>query len=100
MAQTEARITTSVLINRASAMRSSDARRAHYILPICRRPDGRQIPSILEKCQCSAVAMADNSQCDDGGRRVTSILQASRSEGYGTAAARSGNYARAQLGVT
>ena len=27
MAQTEARITTSVLINRASAMRSSDARR-------------------------------------------------------------------------
>src|SRR5258705_12964887 len=100
MAQTEARITTSVLINRASAMRSSDACRAHCIVPICRRPDGRQIPPILEKCQCSAVAMADNRQCVDGERSVTSILQASRSEGYGIAAARSGNDARAELGVT
>jgi hypothetical protein len=34
MAPTEARMTTSVLINRASAMRSSDTRRAHYIARI------------------------------------------------------------------
>src|SRR5258705_8386184 len=102
MAQTEARITTNVLINRASAMRGSDARRAQYIAPICRRPDGHQIPPILEKCQCSVVAMADNCQCDDGGPSVTSILQASLPEAAMAAAARSRNPrdARAQLGVT
>jgi hypothetical protein len=45
--------------------------------------------------------MADNRQCDDGGRSVTSTLQASRPRAM-AAAARSGNPrdAGAQFGVT